>query len=150
MIQNRIQGNLSLLSINKIQYCLDYVKQNDLKQVKPGSYEIDGSRIFMNVVEYDTRDITECYWEAHRKYIDIHVIISGSEQININHIDNLQSTEYVEKDDYLKLSGDASVQVILKENDYLICYPEDAHMTAIQPNEPSHVVKAIFKVQYND
>jgi biofilm protein TabA len=150
MIQNRIQENFNYLNIQRLHSCLDYVRQNQLNQWKAGRYDIDGDRIYMNIVEYDTRDITQCYWEAHRKYIELHVILLGSEQINLNHLSNLISYEYIENDDYIKCDGKAKAQIILNENDYLVCFPEDAHMTAIKPNKDSHVIKAIFKIQYAD
>ena len=73
-------------------------------------------------------------------------MLEGSERIDIGFIENLIQKEYKEKDDFLPLEGEANGYVTLEKGDFLICYPEDAHMTAIKVNEKSKVKKAIFKV----
>ncbi|AEB75332.1 YhcH/YjgK/YiaL family protein [Clostridium botulinum] len=124
----------------------DYALNNDIENFNPGSYEIDSDKIFVNVVQYDTKDIKERFWEAHKKYLDMHVVFKGNERININFIDNLKQLEYVDKDDFLPLEGEFKSSVILNKNDFLICYPEDAHMTALKVDESENVKKAIFKI----
>ncbi|KEI07516.1 YhcH/YjgK/YiaL family protein [Clostridium botulinum] len=124
----------------------DYALKNDIENFKPGNYEIDSDKIFVNVVQYDTKDIKDRFWEAHKKYLDIHVVFKGNERININFIDNLKKLEYVDKDDFLPLEGEFKSSLVLNKNDFLICYPEDAHMTALKVNESENVKKAIFKI----
>ena len=43
-----------------------------------------------------------------------------------------EQKEYEEEGDFLPLSGQESAIVTLEKGDFLICYPEDAHMTAIK------------------
>ena len=74
-------------------------------------------------------------------------MLDGSEKIAINNIDNLEQKEYEEEGDFLPLSGQESAIVTLEKGDFLICYPEDAHMTAIKNVESKHIKKAIFKVK---
>ncbi|MDU1454551.1 MAG: YhcH/YjgK/YiaL family protein [Paeniclostridium sordellii] len=126
--------------------CFEYAKNNSLVDLEKGSYAIDGEDIFVNIVEYETVEKEERFWEAHKKYIDIHYMLEGSERIDIGFIENLIQKEYKEKDDFLPLEGEANGYVTLEKGDFLICYPEDAHMTAIKVNEKSKVKKAIFKV----
>ncbi|WP_300276181.1 YhcH/YjgK/YiaL family protein, partial [Peptacetobacter sp.] len=55
--------------------------------------------------------------------------------------------EYQEEGDFLPLDGEAvNSEVILRKGDFLVCYPEDAHMTALKVEEKSSIKKAIFKV----
>ena len=69
--------------------CLEYTKNNNLVKLEKGSYEIDGKNIFVNIVEYDTCEKEDRFWEAHKKYIDIHFMIKGRERIELNFIENL-------------------------------------------------------------
>ena len=36
--------------------------------------------------------------------------------------------------------------MILKENDFLICYPTDAQRPGIAPESPEMIKKAVFKI----
>lgn len=130
-----------------IQECFTYAAENDLKSFEKGSHPIDGERLFVNIVEYETTTPENRFWEAHREYLDVHFMLDGEEQINLNFIENMEQKEFVPKDDFLPLEGAANSHVILKKGDFLVCYPHDGHMTAIQVEEPKKVKKAIFKVR---
>ena len=130
-----------------IQKCFEYYKQNNLADKKTGSYEIDGRRIFVNIDEYKTQSEQERFWEAHRKYIDIHILIKGQEKIDMAFIENMQENPYDEAKDMLTLKGSAQASVNLKPGDFLICYPEDSHKTAMHVDLQSDVKKCIFKIR---
>ena len=112
-----------------------------------GSHEIDGERLFVNIVEYTTTKPEERFWEAHKNYLDVHVMLQGTEQIDLNFIQNMDVKEFVEKDDFLPMDGDKNSSVILRDGDFLICYPSDGHRTAVAVQEPEKIKKAIFKVR---
>lgn len=129
-----------------IKRCFEYAKNNDLAGYEKGSYEIDGSNLFVNIVEYETTTPENRFWEAHRNYLDLHLMLNGTEQIDVNFINNMEQKEFVEKDDFLPLEGEKNSNVILNNGDFLICYPNDAHRTAILVEESSKIKKAIFKI----
>ena len=132
----------------KIAKCFEYANKYDLLSYEKGSYPIDGKDIFVNIVEYDTKEPEERFWEAHRQYSDIHFMLRGPEQIDVNFIDNLEQGEFKPEEDFLPLEGPANCHVQLKDKgDFLICYPEDGHMTALKVDGKSATIKkAIFKV----
>ena len=74
-------------------------------------------------------------------------MLRGSEQIDVNFIDNMEQKEFVEKDDFLPLEGDPNCSVVLNAGDFLLCYPMDAHRTAVQVGQPATIKKAIFKIK---
>lgn len=127
--------------------CFEYAKTHDLLSFEKGSHEIDGDRLFVNVVEYETTLPENRFWEAHRNYLDLHFMLRGPEQIDVNFIDNMEQKEFVEKDDFLPLEGEPSSHVVLTEGDFLLCYPKDAHRTAVKVQEPVMIKKAIFKIK---
>lgn len=131
---------------DSILKCFEYAKKNDLKSFSPGTHKIDGDKLFVNIVSYETKNREERFWEAHRQYIDLHFMLSGEEGIDLNFIGNLTEGEFVEKDDFLPLEGEPNAFVILREGDFLICYPEDGHRTAVKVNEANTIKKAIFKI----
>ncbi len=132
---------------NSIKECFAYANTHDLKSFETGCHEIDGDRFFVNIVEYETTTAENRFWEAHKDYLDIHFMICGEEQIDLNFIQNMELKEYVKKDDFLPMDGDKNANVILRDNDFLVCYPCDAHRTAIAITEPKKIKKAIFKVK---
>ena len=126
--------------------CFEYAKNNELVSFEKGSYEIDGKDIFVNIVGYDTCENEDRFWEAHKKYIDVHLMLDGRERIDLNFIENLTQKEYEEEGDFLPLDGEPNSCVELSKDDFLVCYPEDAHMTALKVSEKENIKKAIFKV----
>ena len=62
-----------------VKECFEYVKSNDILSYERGCHEIDGDRLFVNVVEYTTTTPEERFWEAHKNYLDIHVMLKGTE-----------------------------------------------------------------------
>ena len=131
----------------QVKECFEYAKEHNLASFEKGSHEIDGERLFVNIVEYTTTAAKERFWEAHRKYLDVHVKLHGTEQIDLNFIQNMDVKEFVEKDDFLPMDGEKNSSVVLRDGDFLICYPSDGHRTAVAVEEPEKIKKAIFKVR---
>ena len=127
--------------------CFEYAKNHDLLSYEKGSHEIEGDNLFVNIVEYETTTPENRFWEAHKKYLDLHFMLKGPEQIDVNFIDNMEQKEFVDKDDFLPLEGEANSHVVLTEGDFLLCYPKDAHRTAVQVNTPAVIKKAILKIK---
>ena len=125
-----------------VKECFEYVKSHDILSYERGCHEIDGDRL-----EYTTTTPEERFWEAHKNYLDIHVMLKGTEQIDLNFIQNMELKDFVEKDDFLPMEGEKNASAILREGDFLICYPSDGHRTAVQVGEPETIKKAIFKVK---
>lgn len=126
---------------------LEYAAEHSLKELEPGRHDVDGDRLYFNLAEYETKLPEEGFWEAHRQYIDIHVMLRGKEKIFVNFLDRMQAGTYEADKDYLPLEGPESGYVLLNEGDFLICYPEDPHMTGIMTEQKEKIKKAIFKVQ---
>ena len=127
--------------------CFNYAKRNDLCACENGSHEIDGKRLFVNIVEYETTDAGKRFWEAHRAYLDVHLMLEGREQIDLNFIQNMSVKEYVPKDDFLPMEGEKNGSVVLRPGDFLVCYPNDGHRTGVAAEKPVLLKKAIFKVR---
>lgn len=131
----------------QVKECFEYAKEHDLASYEKGSHEIDGDRLFVNIVEYDTVAAEERFWEAHKNYLDVHLMLHGIEQIDLNFIQNMDVKEFVPKDDFLPMDGEKNSSVILRDGDFLICYPGDGHRTAVAVNGSQKIKKAIFKVR---
>lgn len=147
-----IFGNVSNLDEypfleEQVKECFAYAKEHNLIEFEKGSHEIDGERLFVNIVEYETVKAEERFWEAHKNYLDVHVMLHGTEQIDLNFIQNMELKEFVPKDDFLPMDGEKNSSVVLRDGDFLICYPSDGHRTAVAVDGSEKIKKAIFKVR---
>lgn len=125
---------------------LEYVKSHDLSSLKKGSHSIDGDTLYFNIAEYTTASSEEKTFEAHRAYIDVHYMIRGEERIEVAFVSNMKQGEYEAEGDYLPVSGTAAASAIMREGDFLVCYPEDGHKPGVQVDAPVAIRKAILKV----
>lgn len=130
-----------------IMECFTYANVHELSEFEKGSHPIDGDRFFVNIVEYETTEAENRFWEAHRDYLDVHLMLRGTEQIDLNFIENMEQKAFVKEDDFLPLEGEKKASVILSDGDFLICEPHDGHRTAVKAEKTEYIKKAIFKVR---
>ncbi len=92
-----------------------------------GKYIIDGDNIYANVSESFPKQSTETIYEAHRVYIDIHLLLEGIEIAGFADIDECTPTsEYNAEGDYIFLKANGKKMKILPGDVYIV-HPEDAH-----------------------
>ena len=112
-----------------------------------GKYELENGA-YISVQEYTTKARAEAKYEAHKKFIDIQLILSGRELIAVTPISKMEiSMEYnEEKDVQFFHHNDACTDYVLEAGDFLILYPQDVHMPGVCVNEKSPVRKIVVKV----
>ena len=131
---------------NRVKKALRYLKDTDLQNIEIGKHEIDGKNIFVIVSEYETKNIEQGKWEAHRKYIDIQFVVYGKEKIGYSCINEMKaSTEYNETKDILFLKGEG-VMLTVNEGTFALFAPEDVHMPGIKAKIEQNVKKIVIKI----
>ncbi len=120
---------------------------NKAESAAVGKYELENGA-YLSVQEYTTKARSQAKYEAHKKFIDIQLILSGRELIAVSPIDKMKiSDEYNdEKDFMLFYPNDECTDYLLEAGDFLILYPQDAHMPGVCVNEKSPVRKIVVKV----
>jgi len=115
-----------------------------------GRHEVDGDEIFINEVEYDTKAPDEALYEAHRKYIDVMLLLEGEERICVLPVSGLTHivTAYDGAGDaLLAKESQASSVIQMRPGTITVLFPEDAHAPGIMAGEEScRVRKLIAKV----
>lgn len=129
------------------QKVLDYLSNHDLASMEKGTHSIEGEDFFVNIIEYTTTDEENRIWEAHKSYLDIHVIATGVEGIYHSFIENMKTGEYHKKDDYLEITGTKENVIHLSPNQLLVFYPEDTHKTGVKVTEEMTIKKGVFKIK---
>lgn len=136
------------IGINRnLDLALRYIEEQGLDGLHNGRNEVAGDEVYVNVFEYDTIPEAEAVWEAHAKYADIHIDLSGSERIGVSALSRLERTCFKEEEDFIGCEGGVDAWLPLGEGLVLIVFPEDAHMVKVQRDAPCHVRKAVFKVK---
>jgi len=106
------------------------------------------SDIFAIEQSYNTRKSEKSLFESHMKYIDIQLLISGEEVIEVVRTDLLKiDSEYNEENDYsLYKASPNSSKIIMQKGDFSIFFPKDGHMPGIQKsNKSQRVFKTVVK-----
>ena len=126
-----------------------------LRQVSPdiekGVHELS-PRVKAIVSEYTTKPENENGYEAHRQYIDIQYLVSGSEKICSLPLEYLKETKpYSEECDAALYSADIQPQEMMIGNGYFaVFFPQDGHMPQLSASEPLPVKKIVVKVKITD
>ncbi len=116
-----------------------------LDGLEPGHYDMDGSNVYLNCLDYETAPEAECFYEAHKRYGDIHIMLKGEERVSISHPDTLTEFERTPENDFFAYRGEAESTFVLKPGSFLVVFPGDAHKIKMQVNGPEPVRKAVFK-----
>lgn len=73
-------GNYRGMNRN-LDKAIDYLMTADITALPMGRTEIDGDRVFLQVMEARTRELRDDSYELHRDYMDIQIDIEGCEVI---------------------------------------------------------------------
>ena len=96
---------------------------------------------------YETISDEESFFEAHEKFLDIHVMLDGSERVEIASPAELELFDSVNENDFYAYRGTGRYSLILSPGSFLVVFPDDAHKIKMHCGEPRKVSKAVFKVR---
>jgi YhcH/YjgK/YiaL family protein len=126
---------------------LQFLAKTDLASLAPGRHELDGKRLFALVSDYTPKPVSECRWEAHRRYLDLQYLVSGIERMGVAPIDRLVAGEYQEDRDIVWLSGSGDF-LTFGAGQFMILWPGDAHMAGVEAGVPGPVRKVVVKIAF--
>lgn len=146
MIKDNIV-NRNLYRSRVMDYCLSFLA--GYKGLPVGRVElVEG--IYALVQDYTAKDITQGKLEAHRNYVDIQYIVSGSEHIGYCARTNpAVKTEYnPDKDVEFYVSDDEQGGTVMsmlsmRAGDFAVFYPDDLHMPGIGKDNVNKIVVKI-------
>ena len=123
----------------------EFLKQRTLAELPVGRNEINGDQLFCLVAKDMGRTRAEVKLEAHRKYIDIQYIISGTDEMGWRPTatcDSIDQSYDIDKDiEFFK--DDPITWTKVPAGSFAIFFPEDAHAPMVG-NEEIH--KVVLKV----
>lgn len=133
-----------------IDKLLEAAKAYTPQNYPDGVVTLDGDNVFMNMARYDTNPVEEALMEAHQQYIDVMVMVEGSETIYVKEVSRLKNVTqaYDPNIDALLANLDAdATPVRMEPGNFLVLFPQDAHAPACHADGCASVKKIIGKVR---
>jgi YhcH/YjgK/YiaL family protein len=118
-----------------------------LLNINEGRFEIAVDDVYALVNNYDTKNSGDGNLEAHRKFIDVQYVVSGSELMGYVPLKEQKPfKEYDAEKDFILYKDDPSF-VKLDARMFAILFPGELHMPGIMINNPAKVKKVVIKVR---
>lgn len=148
MIRANISQNDYFKNIDaKIAVCMQKAKEFN-SDTPCGRYELTDD-IYVNVMTYEPKPLSELSIETHRKYADIQLILSGKEYMGYAPLESLApKDEYNADKDIQFWQGDVAL-LATHQGDWTLFLPNEPHAPSISIDGGT-VKKAVFKIKYND
>ena len=118
-----------------------------LKNQSFGSYKTDNPKVRYNLFTYHTEKIESDIYEIHRKEVDVQILLSGFERMEIASKDGLETVrEYDTDKDALFSKGKKAVSYHADTSTFALFFPGEPHAPNLVDAAPTEVVKVVFKI----
>ena len=132
----------------RLDRVIDCLNEEFLNKVGTQTQKLEDDLLYVTRFDYETIPLEEAFFEAHKKYLDVHLMLQGEERVDISHPDVL--TLFDHKDDFYAYQGEAEQTLLLTPGSFLVVFPGDAHRIKVQVEGPENVSKVVFKLLVND
>lgn len=134
---------------SNLDKAIEFIQTKDIAQLPVGKTEIYDEQVFVNIMEADLVNEDSGIYEAHRRYLDLHVDIEGSERLLIcNRTNSGVIKAYSEEDDYELMEGHKTCECTLDNNHFAICMLTEPHKPCVS-DENGKIHKAVFKILFD-
>ena len=122
-----------------------------LREIAPGKSErIElGHGVFALEQAYETKARADGFFESHRKYIDVQVVVEGEEAIEVIDASRIVAKAAYDADrDFLAYGDSAEASRLqVHAGEAAVFFPVDVHMPSLRPGPvPAVVRKTVVKV----
>jgi len=124
----------------------EFIRQPNLLDLASGKYELDGERVFALINRDPGKGRSGARLEAHRRYIDIQYLASGTEEMGWRPTAECEklTDPYIAERDIMFFGDQPQAWIWLPVGKFMILYPEDAHAPLAATGDN---VKAVIKVE---
>ena len=132
-----------------LKQAVDFARQFD-PAAADGKIEIDGRRMFAIASSYETASADELPFEAHKKYIDAHILLRGKERMDVSLDADLPVREpYCEDRDAALFDAPGSYSsLIARTGQFAVFFPRDAHRPGVSTGDaPTGARKLVVKIR---
>lgn len=144
--------------VDRIEYAAEYTAQlphlqdalhviRDTPDMSSGRHLFPGGFVMRQAGV--TKAAEDAAFEAHRKYIDVFILVEGHETVLWNRLENMrETTAYDPEKDKISLRGQGAA-LEMCPGMFCALYPSDAHLPCrhIAGQRPSSYVKYVVKLE---
>ena len=130
----------------RFKNAFDFLNNTDLINLPLGKIELDGSNLFVSVVEITGKDPETTRLESHKLYIDIQVPVTAPETMGWlagNKLKDITEMYNPEKD-ITFFADKASNLLIIQPFEFAIFFPTDGHQPGIAEGRHKKIIVKVL------
>ena len=124
----------------------EFIRSHDLHSLPEGRHVIEEGNVWCTISVNKAKEIENAPLEVHDTFIDIHVILEGTEIIGFRDRSKCLGIDvkYDEANDIAFLKEQPEAYISYSDDNFVICFPQDCHAPL---KGSGSIRKAVFKVR---
>ena len=115
-----------------------------LTSYEVGRYEFEGG--YFKIQKGNTLQLEAGDYEAHRKYVDVQILLEGREQVVWTPLEKTSFKEYLDDRDMVICSAPVDQVITIEPGMFWVAFPDDAHKSCRHVSDQSSYVKVLLKL----
>ncbi len=150
MIYDKLTGIARYRRLSKnLDTVVRFLQSTDLTTLPMGRTDILDSDIYCNHFTYTTAPLSQTsLFEAHERYLDLHIVLSGSEQVALAPVEALDEVEIRADEDSVLYRGAPEYTLPLDTSRFLLLFPSEGHLPKLSAKAPTDIDKLVIKIAY--
>lgn len=132
-------------SVPEIYEVMKFAERVRQENISAGKYPLQNG--FVLVQEGQTRRYEEADFEVHRKYLDIQILISGTEYVEYADMTDLSTKVPFDEEKDLELMEGAGCKIQIKPDMFYVLYPTDGHKPCCHQDVQTYYKKVLAKIK---
>jgi len=148
VVRGTLKDWKSTPGIQGLERAFEYLAKADLAALPLGRTDIEGDDVYVMMSEGETKPPEQVKFEAHRRYIDIQLVVRGQEAIGVAPVPTLTTVEAYDsaKDIEFFAVPPQFSQLELRAGEFAVFAPGDGHRPSLHLDGPHVSRKAVVKV----
>lgn len=131
---------------SNLDIAIDFLKSQDLSALPMGRTEINGSDVFLSIMEASAAPVHERGFEIHKQYMDIQIDLSGTEIIEIGDSAQMEVSDYNAETDFGKVTCPPLTSCTMGPGNFIVCMAAEPHRPGIASGDELALKKCVVKV----
>lgn len=147
MIYDRLENFPSYVSIapEVMPRLIEFFGKCGAGEIAEGRHELDGDKLYVNVQSYATKTFDPDMLEYHKKYVDIQLLLAGTETLYYEPAGTAVTKPYNEETDCgFNKVPESALPIKLEVGNFVLLLPGEGHLPGV--GDGSGVVKAVVKI----